>query len=112
MLRNSIFAALLLVQAPACLAATLEEDAKAFGTRETVQSMDIAPSGKLLLAVVSGAGRTSVVKIMDATTMEAHPIIMSYERGEEWGWCYVDQGYFESLPAVMEQIGKPAPPTR
>ena len=42
----------------------------------------------------------------------AHPIIMSYERGEEWGWCYVDQGYFESLPAVMEQIGKPAPPTR
>ena len=42
----------------------------------------------------------------------AHPIIMSYERGEEWGWCYVDQGYFESLPAVMEQIGKAAPPTR
>ena len=42
----------------------------------------------------------------------AHPIIMSYERGEQWGWCYVDQGYFESLPAVMEQIGKVAPPTR
>ena len=42
----------------------------------------------------------------------AHPIIMSYEHGEEWGWCYVDQGYFESLPAVMEQIGKEAPPTR
>ena len=42
----------------------------------------------------------------------AHPIILSYERGEEWGWCYVDQGYFESLPAVMELIGKPAPPTR
>jgi hypothetical protein len=42
----------------------------------------------------------------------AHPIIMSYERGEEWGWCYVDQGSFESLPAVMEQMGKVAPPTR
>src|SRR6185437_1982259 len=87
MLRNSIFAALLLVQAPACLAATLEEDAKAFGTRETVQSMDIAPSGKLLLAVVSGAGRTSVVKIMDATTMEAHPIIMSSGNQESVDWC-------------------------
>ena len=87
MLRNSIFAALLLVQAPACLAATLEEDAKAFGTRETVQSMDIAPSGKLLLAVVSGAGRTSVVKIMDATTMEAHPIIMSSGNPESVDWC-------------------------
>ena len=77
MLRNSIFAALLLVQAPACLAATLEEDAKAFGTRETVQSMDIAPSGKLLLAVVSGAGRTSDAKVRGATTNEAHPTIMA-----------------------------------
>jgi hypothetical protein len=41
-----------------------------------------------------------------------HPIIMSYERGEEWGWCYVEQGFFESLPEVMEQMGKPAPPVR
>ena len=41
-----------------------------------------------------------------------HPIIMSYEHGEEWGWCYVDQGYFESLPDIMKQLGKAAPPTR
>ena len=40
----------------------------------------------------------------------AHPINVSYERGEEGGWCYVDQGYFES-PTVVEQIGKPVPPT-
>ena len=31
-----------------------------------------------------------------------HPIIMSYERGEQWGWCYVDQGYFESLPEILQ----------
>jgi len=86
-LRYPLFAALLLVQTTACLSATLEEDAKAFGTRETVQSMDISPSGKLLLAVVSGAGRTSVLKIMDAATKEAHPIIMSSGDPESIDWC-------------------------
>jgi dipeptidyl aminopeptidase/acylaminoacyl peptidase len=87
MLRNSIFAALLLMQAPVCLAATLEEDAKAFGSRETVQWMDISPSGKTLLAVVSGPGRSSIVKIMDANTKEAHPIIMSMGNPESLDWC-------------------------
>ena len=41
-----------------------------------------------------------------------HPIIMSYERGETWGWCYVEQGFFDSLPAIMDQLGTPAPPVR
>lgn len=27
----------------------------------------------------------------------AHPIIESFEPGEEWGYCYVDQIFFESL---------------
>jgi uncharacterized UBP type Zn finger protein len=27
-----------------------------------------------------------------------HPIIRSFERGEDWGWCYVDEIFFE--PAV------------
>ncbi len=27
----------------------------------------------------------------------AHPLIKSFEPGEEWGWCYPDQLYFESL---------------
>ena len=41
-----------------------------------------------------------------------HPIIMSYEPGEVWGWCYVEQVYFESLPDVMEQLGQPIQPVR
>ena len=24
-----------------------------------------------------------------------HPMIASFERGETWGWCYVDRRYFE-----------------
>ncbi len=26
-----------------------------------------------------------------------HPLIKSFERGEDWGWCYVDEVFFESL---------------
>lgn len=27
-----------------------------------------------------------------------HPIIKSLEPGEDWGWCYVDNLFFEHLP--------------
>ncbi len=27
-----------------------------------------------------------------------HPIISSFEPGEEWGFCYPDELFFESLP--------------
>jgi uncharacterized UBP type Zn finger protein len=26
-----------------------------------------------------------------------HPIIKSFEPGEDWGWCYVDELFFDSL---------------
>ena len=26
-----------------------------------------------------------------------HPVIKSFEPGEDWGWCYVDELFFESL---------------
>ncbi len=28
-----------------------------------------------------------------------HPVIRSYEPGEDWGYCYVDAQYLERLPA-------------
>jgi uncharacterized UBP type Zn finger protein len=28
----------------------------------------------------------------------SHPIIRSFEPGEDWGWCYVDQLLFEPAP--------------
>lgn len=28
-----------------------------------------------------------------------HPIIRSYEPGETWGWCYVDEVYLEPAPS-------------
>jgi len=27
-----------------------------------------------------------------------HPLIKSFEPGEDWGWCYLDELFFESLP--------------
>jgi uncharacterized UBP type Zn finger protein len=27
-----------------------------------------------------------------------HPIIRSFEPGEDWGWCYVDDVMFEPMP--------------
>jgi uncharacterized UBP type Zn finger protein len=27
-----------------------------------------------------------------------HPIVRSFEPGEDWGWCYVDQVMFEPAP--------------
>jgi len=26
-----------------------------------------------------------------------HPMVRSFEPGEEWAWCYVDELFFESL---------------
>jgi uncharacterized UBP type Zn finger protein len=27
-----------------------------------------------------------------------HPLIQSFERGEDWGWCYVDELFLEPAP--------------
>ena len=28
-----------------------------------------------------------------------HPIIRSFEPGEEWGYCYLDDAFYEQLPS-------------
>jgi uncharacterized UBP type Zn finger protein len=30
----------------------------------------------------------------------SHPIIRSFESGEDWGWCYVDEVMFEPAPTA------------
>jgi uncharacterized UBP type Zn finger protein len=29
-----------------------------------------------------------------------HPLVRSYEPGEDWGWCYVDNLYLEPAPVA------------
>ena len=30
-----------------------------------------------------------------------HPFIKSFESGEDWGWCYIDELLFESFPGSL-----------
>jgi hypothetical protein len=30
-------------------------------------------------------------------------MIVSYERGETWGWCYVHRRYFDPMPGPLPQ---------
>lgn len=32
----------------------------------------------------------------------AHPLIRSFEPGEDWGWCYVDQVFLDPAPRPPE----------
>lgn len=36
-----------------------------------------------------------------------HPVMRSFERGEDWGWCFVDELFLEPAPRVAS-----APDTR
>jgi uncharacterized UBP type Zn finger protein len=31
-----------------------------------------------------------------------HPVIRSFEPGEDWGWCYVDELFLEPAPRVSQ----------
>jgi len=32
-----------------------------------------------------------------------HPVIKSFEPGEEWAWCYADEELAESIPAFPSE---------
>ena len=34
-----------------------------------------------------------------------HPVIRSFEPGEDWGWCYVDQLFMEPAPTASAARG-------
>lgn len=31
-----------------------------------------------------------------------HPVMRSFERGEDWGWCYVDELMLEPAPRAKQ----------
>src|SRR5512141_750189 len=36
-----------------------------------------------------------------------HPMIASLEKGETWGWCYVDRRYFDPMPVPLPRRRSP-----
>jgi hypothetical protein len=35
-----------------------------------------------------------------------HPVMRSFEPGETWGWCFVDQMVFDPMPTAAPAHGK------
>ena len=62
-------------------------DAKAFGTRQSVESVDISPSGKRILVVDPGPGKSSVLSIVDVASGVVKPILKSAADPEGLYWC-------------------------
>jgi dipeptidyl aminopeptidase/acylaminoacyl peptidase len=66
---------------------TLEQDATAFGTRETTTRMDLSPNGNLAVFLGAGPGRTTIVYIADLGTGTTKPIFYSKADPEALRWC-------------------------
>jgi len=66
---------------------SLDQAAKAFGTRESVQSMAISPSGNRLALLSAGPGRSTMVRIVELPTMQTRTIMSSSGDPETLRWC-------------------------
>lgn len=66
---------------------SLESDAIAFGTRETVRNMDLSPDGSRAVFVGAGPGRTSITYVADIGAGTTKPILYSKGDPETLHWC-------------------------
>ncbi len=66
---------------------SLEQDAVAFGTRETTTRMDLSPDGNLAVFLGAGPGRTTIVYIADIAAGTTKPIFYSKADPEALRWC-------------------------
>lgn len=55
----------------------LDQAAKAFGARESVQSMAISPSGNRLVLLSAGPGRSTLVRIVELPAMSTRTVLSS-----------------------------------
>lgn len=65
----------------------LDEAAKVFGTRESIQSMRLSPNGNRLMLLSSGPGRTTVIKMVELPGMNVRAIMASPGDPESFRWC-------------------------
>ena len=81
-------AAVMAVAAPASAAQKpLAEDARAFGVRENIQSIEISPSGNKLLMVTAGKGRASLLQTIDLATKSMKAVAAASGDPEKLYWC-------------------------
>ena len=65
----------------------LDQAAKAFGTRESIESIAISPSGNRLALLSAGPGRTSLVRVVELPSMQTRTIMTSAGEPESFRWC-------------------------
>jgi dipeptidyl aminopeptidase/acylaminoacyl peptidase len=65
----------------------LDRAAKAFGTREAVESIAISPSGNRLVLLAAGPGRSSIVRVVELPTMQTKTIMSSGGDPDSFRWC-------------------------
>lgn len=66
---------------------TLEQDAAAFGVRESIASADLSPSGRKVAYIEPAAGRASVAYVADVATGTTKPFLRSGSGQEQLRWC-------------------------
>lgn len=66
---------------------SLAQDAKAFGARESLRSVELSPSGTRLLYIGSGSGRVSVLQHVDLASKTTQTIAASDGNPEDLYWC-------------------------
>ena len=87
MLRGVLVGVSALAFSTAVSAASLAEDAKAFGSRESVEGMSISPSGNKIAILVSGPGSTTVLRVADVGTGTISDLTSSDGRPNSFDWC-------------------------
>jgi dienelactone hydrolase len=65
----------------------LDQAAKSFGARESIQSMAISPGGNRLALLFSGPGRSTMVRVVELPAMSVRTIITSAGDPESFRWC-------------------------
>ena len=65
----------------------LDQAAKAFGTRESVQSLAISPSGNRLVLLSAGPGRSTLVRIVELPSMSTRTVMSAAGDPESFRWC-------------------------
>jgi len=87
MLRGFLVGVSALAFSTVASAGSLAEDAKAFGTRESVEGMSISPSGDRVAILVSGPGSTTVLRVADLSTGKITDLTSSDGRPNGFDWC-------------------------
>lgn len=68
-------------------AAPLAEDAKAFGGREYLRTMDISPTGQRIVMLISGPGASTIVSSVDLGTGKIAHVADTDGKPEKLYWC-------------------------